>query len=213
MSELSRAQTKFSEVLLKSRGGDGKVEAGLLQATLKQELGLEVGGGEIEELVQLLGGGSEFEVWAQGHLFQLQRQHRLSVLLKIQQQLGLSEALQAEAAKFADRNLRIAQKAFATNSKLYVDAEQSYIQPIIDSLAMQLSVLFNTHSRVTIMNGFQAYRTRTPALLQREIQRCRMLGINFGIKLVRGAYMNEERKLAQEHNYTSPIWSSIEQTH
>ena len=64
MSELSRAQTKFSEVLLKSRGGDGKVEAGLLQATLKQELGLEVGGGEIEELVQLLGGGSEFEVWA-----------------------------------------------------------------------------------------------------------------------------------------------------
>lgn len=135
------------------------------------------------------------------------------MLLKIQQKLGLSEALQAEAAKFADRNLRIAQKAFATNSKLYVDAEQSYIQPIIDSLAMQLSLLFNTHSRVTIMNGFQAYRTRTPALLQHEIQRCRMLGINFGIKLVRGAYMNEERKLAQEHNYSSPIWGSIEETH
>lgn len=57
MSELSRTQTKFSELLLKSRGGTGKVEAGLLKATLKQELGLEVGGGECEELVQLLGEG------------------------------------------------------------------------------------------------------------------------------------------------------------
>lgn len=74
-----------------------------------------------------------------------------------------------------------------------MDAEQSYIQPIIDSFAMQLSILFNKGDRVTIMNGYQAYRTRTPQLIRSEIKRCRMLGINLGIKLVRGAYMNEER--------------------
>lgn len=63
------------------------------------------------------------------------------------------------------------------------------------------------------MNGFQAYRTRTHHLIQDEIKRCRMLGINLGIKLVRGAYMNEERQIAEEKGYKSPIWSSIEETH
>jgi proline dehydrogenase len=40
-----------------------------------------------------------------------------------------------------------------------------------------------------------------------------VLGYNLGIKLIRGAYMNEERALAQLHNYESPIWDSIEETH
>ena len=40
-----------------------------------------------------------------------------------------------------------------------------------------------------------------------------MLGINLGIKLVRGAYMVEERKLAAERGYASPIWPDIQATH
>jgi proline dehydrogenase len=39
------------------------------------------------------------------------------------------------------------------------------------------------------------------------------LGYNIGIKLVRGAYMNEERQLAKDLGYESPIWDSIEETH
>jgi len=78
---------------------------------------------------------------------------------------------------------------------------------------MQMSVLYNKGDRVTIINGYQAYRTRTPALIKEEIKRCRMLGINLGIKLIRGAYMNEERILAEEKSIESPIWPSIEETH
>jgi len=33
------------------------------------------------------------------------------------------------------------------------------------------------------------------------------------VKLIRGAYMNEERRLANENKYESPIWESIEDTH
>lgn len=33
------------------------------------------------------------------------------------------------------------------------------------------------------------------------------------MKLVRGAYMNEERKLAREKGYESPVHDSIENTH
>jgi hypothetical protein len=34
-----------------------------------------------------------------------------------------------------------------------------------------------------------------------------------GIKLIRGAYMNEERTLAEEQGRESPVWDTIEETH
>ena len=34
-----------------------------------------------------------------------------------------------------------------------------------------------------------------------------------GIKLIRGAYMNEERELAAQNSLPSPVWDSIEETH
>lgn len=76
-----------------------------------------------------------------------------------------------------------------------------------------MSSRFNVGDKITIMNGIQAYRTRTPELVREEIQRCRLLGINVGIKLVRGAYMVEERRLAEKHGYPSPIWNDLKGTH
>lgn len=46
-----------------------------------------------------------------------------------------------------------------------------------------------------------------------EVATSQMLGYNIGIKLIRGAYMNEERKLAKENHYESPVWDSLEETH
>lgn len=40
-----------------------------------------------------------------------------------------------------------------------------------------------------------------------------MLGYNLGLKFVRGAYMNEERKLANEQGIDSPVWDNIAETH
>ena len=46
-----------------------------------------------------------------------------------------------------------------------------------------------------------------------EIEASRKLGYNLGVKLIRGAYMNEERRLAKEGDYDSPIHENIEDTH
>jgi proline dehydrogenase len=46
-----------------------------------------------------------------------------------------------------------------------------------------------------------------------EIEASRKLGYNLGVKLIRGAYMNEERRLAKEVGYDSPIHENIEDTH
>jgi proline dehydrogenase len=46
-----------------------------------------------------------------------------------------------------------------------------------------------------------------------EIEASRKLGFNLGVKLIRGAYMNEERHLAKQGGYESPVHENIEQTH
>jgi proline dehydrogenase len=50
-------------------------------------------------------------------------------------------------------------------------------------------------------------------VLPLEVATAKQYNYNLGIKLIRGAYMNEERELAQKGNYESPVWDSIEDTH
>ena len=63
------------------------------------------------------------------------------------------------------------------------------------------------------MNGFQCYLRKMPQMIRNEVAASKALGYNLGVKLVRGCYMVEERALAKEGNYASPIWDTIEETH
>ena len=51
------------------------------------------------------------------------------------------------------------------------------------------------------------------AVIRREVATSKILGYNLGVKLIRGAYMDEERQLATENGYESPVWDTIEDTH
>jgi proline dehydrogenase len=46
-----------------------------------------------------------------------------------------------------------------------------------------------------------------------EVKASKSYNFNLGIKLIRGAYMNEERTLAEEQGRESPVWDTIEETH
>lgn len=96
---------------------------------------------------------------------------------------------------------------------LYIDAEQSFLQGAIESFGQQLTHTYNQGERVTIMNGFQNYLTRMKHVIPMEVHASRVFNFNLGVKLIRGAYMNEERELAASQGSTSPVWASIEQTH
>ena len=63
------------------------------------------------------------------------------------------------------------------------------------------------------MNGYQAYLKRMAHVIPMEIAASQLIGYNIGIKLIRGAYMNEERELAEKHGHESPVWDNLQETH
>ena len=63
------------------------------------------------------------------------------------------------------------------------------------------------------MNGYQCYLKRMANVIPMEVKASKALGYNLGVKLIRGAYMNEERELAEAQGLPSPVWDDIESTH
>jgi proline dehydrogenase len=56
-----------------------------------------------------------------------------------------------------------------------------------------------------VYNTVQMYRHDRLAYLQNELERAQQAGIKYGVKLVRGAYMEKERARALSMDYPSPI--------
>ncbi|TNV83788.1 hypothetical protein FGO68_gene8537 [Halteria grandinella] len=154
---------------------------------------------------------SRVERYANGHLFPLFSNNPF--LKRLQLSLGVTQSDQTIFATFIRRVVDITTLSHQRNCLLYVDAEQSYIQRILDSIAHQLTHKFNRGDKVIIMNGFQQYLKRMERQVPLEIEASKKLGYNLGIKLIRGAYMSEERRLAKEQGYESPIQETIEDTH
>ena len=69
---------------------------------------------------------------------------------------------------------------------------------------------FNQGDKVIILNGVLCYLKRMRQLISDEIACSQALGFNIGVKLIRGAYMNEERALAAEEGHESPVWDTID---
>lgn len=63
------------------------------------------------------------------------------------------------------------------------------------------------------MNGYQCYLKDAKKQIDLEVRRCQALGIPLGLKLIRGAYIEEERRIAAAGGYESPCWDTLEETH
>ncbi len=126
---------------------------------------------------------------------------RFALLEKVQQGTELSAAEKAEWEKVRERFIRICQAAHEHRVRLFVDAEETWIQEPIDRLAEEMMRRFNTE-RAIIYNTLQMYRHDRLAYLQRMLSET---GFYQGYKLVRGAYMEKERQRAAEMGYQDPI--------
>ena len=104
-----------------------------------------------------------------------------------------------------ERLFRLGDRAVQLDSKLLVDAEQTYFQPVIDYLANKLMNRYNQEKAV-IFNTYQCYLKHTPSQLIYDAEKADALGYKFGAKLVRGAYMEQERERANQLQYEDPIY-------
>jgi proline dehydrogenase len=87
---------------------------------------------------------------------------------------------------------------------LFIDAEETWIQDTIDRICLDMMRKYNREKAI-VFNTLQIYRHDRVAYLNDMIKIAREEGIHYGIKLVRGAYMEKERNRAVRMNYSSPI--------
>lgn len=101
--------------------------------------------------------------------------------------------------------------AWENDVKIYIDAEESWIQDPIDKFALELMERYNKEKAI-VYNTYQMYRHDRLAYLKKNYKISSSKGFLLGAKLVRGAYMDKERERAKERNYPSPIQPDKEST-
>jgi len=129
---------------------------------------------------------------------------RFALLEKINSGQPLSDAESKEWDRVQQRILKICQHASDKNIKVLVDAEETWIVEGVNQLAEAMMTRFN-RGRVIVYNTFQLYTWGALPYLKEAVADATQKGYLYGAKLVRGAYMEKERKRAAEQNYPDPI--------
>ena len=93
---------------------------------------------------------------------------------------------------------------FESDKKVMVDAEETWMQDAADKLCEEMMEKYNKEKAI-VWNTIQMYRTGRLEYMNAHLERAREKGYFIGYKIVRGAYMEKERKRAEEQNYPDPI--------
>ncbi|MCF8429727.1 MAG: proline dehydrogenase family protein [Bacteroidia bacterium] len=136
---------------------------------------------------------------------------RLALLEKINSNITLTENEILEFEKVKARIEKICRTAFENNVKIFIDAEETWIQNPIDEMATEMMVKFNKKEAI-VYNTIQLYRHDRLAYLNDSFNHALNNNYYLGIKLVRGAYMEKERERAAKLNYADPIQINKENT-
>jgi proline dehydrogenase len=102
------------------------------------------------------------------------------------------------------RMLSICETAAKQNVGVFVDAEETWIQDPVDALTILMMDTYNKEKCI-VYNTTQHYRHDRLQFLKDSYEAAVERKFILGAKLVRGAYMEKERKRAAELNYPSPI--------
>ncbi|RRB12843.1 proline dehydrogenase [Larkinella knui] len=105
----------------------------------------------------------------------------------------------------------LCKRASERHVRIFIDAEESWIQDAIDKLAYEMMDRYN-HEQCIVYNTYQLYRSDSLDNLKKSTETARSKGYFLGAKLVRGAYIEKERIQAHEGEYLDPIHHTKEET-
>ncbi|MGY6522776.1 MAG: proline dehydrogenase family protein [Mongoliitalea sp.] len=127
-----------------------------------------------------------------------------AIMTKIQEKKVLSTAEQDAYDRMKKRVDELCKAAFEADTKILIDAEESWFQDVIDEMAYEAMSKYN-REKCIVYNTYQMYRHDMLDRLKKAHAVASEKGYWFGAKLVRGAYMEKERDRAASKGYQSPI--------
>ncbi|XP_031493482.1 proline dehydrogenase 1, mitochondrial-like isoform X1 [Nymphaea colorata] len=125
----------------------------------------------------------------------------------------LSDKEEADLQLAHKRLEKLASKCSELYLPLLVDAEYTSVQPAIDYFTYSASISFNKRDVPIVFGTIQAYLKDAEERVVKVAEDAERRGIMVGLKLVRGAYISRETKLASSLQADSPIHSCIRDTH
>lgn len=129
---------------------------------------------------------------------------RFDLLVKVSGGELLDEAERAEFGRVEERVDAIFRRGHALGVPVLIDAEETWIQPALDEMVMKFMARYNQEQAI-VQNTYQMYRHDSIARIKAHHRMALEGGFKFGLKIVRGAYMEKERNRAEERGYPSPI--------
>lgn len=118
----------------------------------------------------------------------------------------LTDAEKKEIDAFKNRLDILCKKAYESNIRILIDAEDHSYLKIVDDTTVELMEKYNKENAIVFIT-LQMYRWDRLDYLKNLIAEARVKGYKPGVKLVRGAYMERERRRAAEMGYPSPIYA------
>lgn len=124
--------------------------------------------------------------------------------------LGLDER---EVAHFLCglQRLNTIAEASVNKVRVLVDAEYTYMNPALSLVTMAMMKKFNKDG-AWIWNTYQCYLKESRSLLLEALRLSQDESFCLGVKLVRGAYMDKERRLAEKEGRLDPVHQCWEDT-
>ena len=127
-----------------------------------------------------------------------------ALLKKVQDKMPLSPDEDQAYQRVQKRMDSICHQAHAHGVRVFVDAEESWFQDTIDELTYTMMAKYNQEKAI-VYNTYQFYRHDRLAILYRDYSNAVSGNYYLGAKLVRGAYMEKEARVAEEKSYPNPI--------
>jgi proline dehydrogenase len=127
------------------------------------------------------------------------------------EKVSFNKALTAEEAaaweRVRQRFIACCDLAQKKGMKLLIDAEESWIQPAVNLIVEEMMGRYNRDNAI-VHTTAQMYLRDKLTYLKYLNDKAKAEGFIAGVKLVRGAYMEKEREVANERGWGDPICSS-----
>ncbi len=134
-----------------------------------------------------------------------------TLLEKISTKQELTQQEKNAYSKVKERLNEICKAAHEAKTPVYIDAEETWLQPAIDDLCEELMLTYNK-VWPCVYTTFQMYRSDKLEQLNDLIEFAKKHNFIAGVKLVRGAYLEKETERSKRIGYPNPMQPTKEHT-